>query len=85
MNQPVGPDGRGLRYASTLDCLGKSVRAEGVLSLWKGPAAAAAPAAAAVGALTSALSPGFWPNYCRLGPHVVITFVVLEQLRALAR
>jgi hypothetical protein len=36
MNQPVDSTGRGLRYASTVDCFRSSVRAEGVLSLWKG-------------------------------------------------
>lgn len=36
MNQPVGPDGRGLTYTSTVDAFRKSVKAEGVLSLWKG-------------------------------------------------
>jgi hypothetical protein len=28
-----------------------------------------------------ALWKGFWPNYARIGPRVVIIFVVLEQLR----
>jgi hypothetical protein len=36
MNQPLGPDGRGLRYSSTIDCFAQSVKAEGLLSLWKG-------------------------------------------------
>ena len=37
MNQPRDEHtGRGLRYASTLDCLRQSVRAEGVGALWKG-------------------------------------------------
>lgn len=36
MNQPVDAAGRGLRYTSTVDCFRKSVRAEGLLSLWKG-------------------------------------------------
>uniref|UniRef100_A0A7S3D7C3 Mitochondrial carrier protein n=1 Tax=Palpitomonas bilix TaxID=652834 RepID=A0A7S3D7C3_9EUKA len=26
---------------------------------------------------------GFWPNYMRLGPHAVILFVTMEQLKAL--
>lgn len=59
MNQPVDAHGRGVRYSSTLDCLRKSVQAEGTLSLWK----------------------GFWPNFARLGPHCVVTFLVIEQLR----
>jgi len=24
---------------------------------------------------------GFWPHYFRVGPHFVLTFVILEQLR----
>eukprot|EP00928_Gymnodinium_smaydae_P047449 TRINITY_DN31670_c0_g1_i1.p2 TRINITY_DN31670_c0_g1~~TRINITY_DN31670_c0_g1_i1.p2 ORF type:complete len:124 (-),score=14.14 TRINITY_DN31670_c0_g1_i1:130-501(-) len=24
---------------------------------------------------------GFWPNYLRLGPHTVLVFVVIDQLR----
>jgi hypothetical protein len=35
-NQPVDAAGRGLRYRGMLDCLSQSVRAEGVLALWKG-------------------------------------------------
>lgn len=60
MNQPVDPaTGRGVRYSSTLDCLRKSVAAEGVASLWK----------------------GFWPNFGRIGPHCIITFMTIERLR----
>ncbi|GBF88117.1 mitochondrial substrate carrier family protein [Raphidocelis subcapitata] len=36
MNQPIGPDGRGLRYSSMAACLVSTVRAEGVTALWKG-------------------------------------------------
>lgn len=60
MNQPTGPDGRGLHYRGMIDCFAKSARAEGVGALWK----------------------GFWPNYARVGPRVVIIFMVLERLRA---
>lgn len=61
MSQPVDPvTGAGTRYASTLDCLRKSVAAEGALSLWK----------------------GFWPNFGRIGPHCIITFMTIERLRA---
>ena len=64
MNQPVCADtGRGLRYASTWDCLRQSVRAEGVASLWK----------------------GFWPNFGRIGPHCIILFMTVEQLRKFDR
>jgi len=45
-------------YKNSLDCIAKTARAEGFLSLWK----------------------GFTPYFLRLGPHTVITFVVLEQL-----
>lgn len=27
-----------------------------------------------------ALWKGFWPTYCRIGPHTVITFIVNEQI-----
>ncbi|PIK37385.1 putative mitochondrial uncoupling protein 4 [Apostichopus japonicus] len=36
MNQPIGKDGRGLLYKSSIDCLLKSVRQEGFFSLYKG-------------------------------------------------
>ena len=35
MNQPI-KDGKGVYYNSSIDCLVKSVRNEGVLSLYKG-------------------------------------------------
>ena len=35
MNQPT-KDGRGLYYKSTIDCLVKSIRREGIFSLYKG-------------------------------------------------
>jgi len=45
-------------YKNSLDCIVKTARSEGVLSLWK----------------------GFTPYFLRLGPHTIITFIVLEQL-----
>lgn len=36
MNQPVGPDGRGLIYRGMIDCLQQSVKNEGVFALYKG-------------------------------------------------
>ena len=45
-------------YNGTFDVLGKVLRNEGVLALWK----------------------GFTPYYARLGPHTVLTFIILEQL-----
>ena len=36
MNQPLDAEGRGLKYSGSLDCLVKSVRAEGVMALYKG-------------------------------------------------
>jgi len=48
-------------YKGTLDCLVKSARSEGFLSLWK----------------------GFTPYFLRLGPHTILTFVVLEQFNKL--
>ena len=33
----------------------------------------------------TALWKGFWPTYCRIGPHTVITFIVNEQLANLYR
>jgi hypothetical protein len=36
MNQPVDAAGRGVTYSSTVDCFRKSVKAEGLSSLWKG-------------------------------------------------
>ncbi len=50
---------QGIKYNGMLDCFAKSVRAEGIGSLWK----------------------GFIPSYARIGPRVVIIFMVLEKLR----
>jgi len=36
MNQPFGENGVGLLYGSSLDCLIKTVRTEGVFACWKG-------------------------------------------------
>jgi len=36
MGQPVGPDGVGELYKGMVDCFVKSVKGEGILSLWKG-------------------------------------------------
>jgi hypothetical protein len=46
-------------YKNTLDCVAKTIRAEGLMALYK----------------------GFWPQWIRLGPHTVITFLVYEKLR----
>ena len=62
MTQQFSPDGRGLRYASTLDCFRKTIQAEGLVGLYK----------------------GWLPQWLRIGPHTIVTFVVLEQLRRLA-
>jgi len=59
MNQPFGPDGRGVRYTSTLHCARKTVAAEGFLGLYK----------------------GWLPNWIRIGPHTIVTFLVFEQFR----
>lgn len=61
MQQPSGPDGKGLYFKGMTDCFIKSIKTEGVISLWR----------------------GFWPNYARLGPRIVIVFVVQEQLKAM--
>ena len=63
MSQPVDSNGCGTLYTGTLDCFCKTVKAEGVTSLWK----------------------GFVPSFSRIGPHCVVAFVALEQMRALAR
>ena len=47
------------RYTGMMDCFFKTVRSEGVTSLWK----------------------GFFPSYARIGPRVVIIFVILEKMR----
>lgn len=49
-------------YSSAMDCLIKTVRNEGFMTLYA----------------------GWVPNWSRLGPHSLITFLVLEQLRRLA-
>ncbi|KAI9205007.1 mitochondrial carrier domain-containing protein [Polychytrium aggregatum] len=55
--------GHGVLYSGTLDCIMKTVRAEGVAALYK----------------------GFTAHYMRIGPHIVFTFVFLEQLKKLSR
>jgi solute carrier family 25 (mitochondrial oxoglutarate transporter), member 11 len=52
-------NGKG-EYSGMLDALAKTVRQEGVLSLWR----------------------GFTPYFLRLGPHTVLTFVALEQMKS---
>lgn len=36
MGQPIGTDGVGKLYTGMIDCFGKMIKQEGVLSLWKG-------------------------------------------------
>lgn len=36
MNQDIGPDGKGLQYKGSIDCLKQAVSKEGALSLYKG-------------------------------------------------
>eukprot|EP01135_Chromosphaera_perkinsii_P003085 Nk52_evm32s234 gene=Nk52_evmTU32s234 len=49
------------KYKGAIDCLMKTVRREGVVSLWK----------------------GFLPAWLRIGPHTVISFLLIEKLRPL--
>jgi len=58
MNQKLGRNGV-LQYNGMFDCFFKSVKAEGITSLWK----------------------GFFASYARIGPRVVIIFLIIEQLR----
>ena len=62
MNQPFGPDGKGLVYKNSLDCAVQTIKAEGPLGLYK----------------------GFFTQWLRIGPHTIVAFVVLEQLRRIA-
>lgn len=48
-------------YTGMADIVGRIVRQEGVLALWR----------------------GFIPYYSRLGPHTVLTFIFMEQLKTL--
>ncbi|KAI8930109.1 mitochondrial carrier domain-containing protein [Entophlyctis helioformis] len=60
-NQHVSADGKtGSLYKNGLDCIVKTVRAEGPVALYK----------------------GFFAHYLRIGPHTILTFVFLEQLRS---
>lgn len=47
-------------YSGMLDAMAKTVRADGIFSLWR----------------------GFTPYFLRLGPHTILTFMCLEQLKA---
>lgn len=47
-------------YAGMLDAIAKTMRRDGVVSLWR----------------------GFTPYFLRLGPHTILTFLGLEQLKA---
>ncbi|KAI8848308.1 mitochondrial carrier domain-containing protein [Chytridium lagenaria] len=59
-NQHAGSDGKsGSLYRSGLDCIVKTVRAEGISALYK----------------------GFTAHYLRIGPHTILTFVFLEQVK----
>eukprot|EP01132_Coremiostelium_polycephalum_P004738 gene4738-5914_t len=61
MNQPIDENGKGRLYKSSLDCMIKTFKAEGILGLYK----------------------GFIPNWSRIGPHTIVTFIVYEYLRKL--
>eukprot|EP00164_Ancoracysta_twista_P011474 GFYU01017682.1.p1 GENE.GFYU01017682.1~~GFYU01017682.1.p1 ORF type:complete len:315 (-),score=81.12 GFYU01017682.1:483-1427(-) len=63
MSQPFDASGRGTLYSGMIDCFAKSIRTDGILSLWK----------------------GFWPNFGRVGPRVVIVFTVMEKLKSAAK
>ena len=65
MNETIGSKNKSkqsLVYSSTLPCLKKIYKSEGILGFYK----------------------GFIPNWLRLGPHTMITFLIFEQLRKLA-
>lgn len=68
MNQPVFK-GNGTMYSSTYDCFRKTVLSEGPLALFKG---------------LDSIIVGWVPQWVRLGPHTIITFLMLEQLRLLS-
>lgn len=59
MGQPIDMNGKGKLYIGVIDCLSKSVKQEGVLSLWK----------------------GFWANFARIGPRVLIIFTILQYFQ----
>eukprot|EP01133_Synstelium_polycarpum_P002443 gene2443-2778_t len=61
MSQPIDAQGKGLLYKSTIDCIGKTIKSEGMAGLYK----------------------GFIPNWVRIGPHTIVTFIVYENLRKL--
>eukprot|EP00656_Telonema_subtile_P046115 TRINITY_DN52460_c0_g1_i1.p1 TRINITY_DN52460_c0_g1~~TRINITY_DN52460_c0_g1_i1.p1 ORF type:complete len:278 (+),score=47.24 TRINITY_DN52460_c0_g1_i1:145-978(+) len=61
MNQPT-VNGKGQLYEGVIDCLGKTVKAEGASGLMK----------------------GWLAQYLRLGPHTILTFIFLEQVKSLA-
>ncbi|KAI3662053.1 hypothetical protein MP638_005501 [Amoeboaphelidium occidentale] len=59
-NQNINREtGRGSLYTGPIDCLVKTVKAEGFSGLYK----------------------GFFAHYLRIGPHTVLCFVFLEELR----
>jgi len=62
LSQPIDSNGRGIIYRNSLDCVIKSIKAEGVPVLFRG--------------LTLI--------YLRRAPHLVITFLSFEQMRAWA-
>jgi len=59
MGQPLNPDGTGTLYSGMVDCIVKSSKSEGIMSLYN----------------------GFWPNFGRVVPRVMIVFLVMEQLK----
>jgi len=62
-------------FNGIMDVLGRVIKGEGFFSLWKGGFSRSFVPIS----LTDRLSSGFTPYYMRLGPHTVITFVILEQ------
>jgi solute carrier family 25, member 34/35 len=73
---PLNSGKKGVLYANGLDCIVKTVKAEGFAALYK------------VCHLIKGylhLIKGFSAHYLRIGPHTILTFVFLEQLKALVR
>jgi solute carrier family 25 protein 34/35 len=68
-NQKSTVDGKPVLYRNALDCIAKTVRAEGVLALYKGLGAHYL----RIGMLVLCL--------IVTGPHTVLTFIFLEQLK----
>ena len=84
MNQEFLPNGKGKVYTSTMDCFAKTIKAEGSFFLFLFLFLFFSTKTIKSKSGFFGVYKGFFPNWMRIGPHTIVTFLILEQLRRLA-